>query len=326
MRISALARFPSGNASAFKTSTGHKHLPTKHTKSAKMRSFGYGSWFFVCLVVSAFFSISAVSIAAQTDLNALRERIERGDTEEKRAALFDIRNLRNPEASRLALPALQDKDEIVRATAAGSVIFLPKNEAAQALLPLLADKSGMVRREAAYALGEAGDASATTALVNLIQKDKIIEVRGDAAVALGKIGDPSAVEALVKVLQTDATDDNEFLRRASARSIGQIAQFIQTGRIENLTPQNFLPEKFKRFDKPKNPDLAARFTAFTPATPVLIKILQSSKEADDTRREAAYALGTIGDATAIPALQAVLNSSDPYLAEAAKEALLRLRL
>ena len=157
----------------------------------------------------------------------------------------------------------------------------------------------MVRREAAYALGEVGDPSAVTALVTLLQRDKIIEVKGAAAVALGKIGDAGAVRALKPILQDKPDEDHEFLRRSAARSIGQIAQFIQTGRIDHLTPQNFLPEKFKRIDNPKYPKLAAQFPAFGPAIPRLIKVLQNSNESDDTRRGAAYALGTIADSSAL---------------------------
>lgn len=275
---------------------------------------------FVCFVVSAFVLFSAINIAAQADLTVLRETLEKGDTEAKRSALFEVRNLQAPEASRIAVPALADKDEIVRATAAGSVVYLPKDEAARALLPLLADKAEMVRREAAYALGEVGDPAATAELIQLLQKDKVIEVRGAAAMALGKLGDVSAIEALVKVLQTGANDDNEFLRRASARSIGQIAQFIQTGRIDNLTPQNFLPVKYKQVSKRKYDDLTARYPAFKPAVSLLISTLQSPKEADDTRREAAFALGAIGDKSAFAVLKANVTSSDPYLAEICKEA------
>lgn len=301
-------------------------MPAKHAKNAKIRSFGHGSWLFVCFVVSAFLLLSALSIAAQTDLTSLAQALATGDAETKRTALFDIRNLRSAAASRIALVALKDPDEMVRATAAGSVIFLPKNEAAQALLPPLADRSEMVRREAAYALGEVGDPSASTPLVQLLQKDKIIEVRGAAALALGKLGDASALDALVKILQANPSDDNEFLRRASARSIGQIAQFIQTGRIDNLTPQNFLPEKHKQFDRPKYQDLTAQFPAFKPAVTALIKALQNSKEADDTRREAAFALGAIGARSALAALEENLTSTDPYLAEICKEALARIAL
>lgn len=276
----------------------------------------------LCAVLLLF----AVTALAQTNLSLLRENLERGDTETKRSALFQIRNLRSADASRLALPALSDKDEIVRATAAGSVVFLPPGEAAAALLPLLSDKAEMVRREAAYALGEAGDPSALPGLIALLRRDKIIEVKGAAAVALGKIGDAGAVEALSNILQDKPVDDNEFLRRSAARSIGQIAQFIQTGRIDRLTPQNFLPEKFKQIDRPKYPKLAVQFPAFGPAVPVLIKALQNKNESDDTRREAAYALGTIGDGSALPALRTGLNSPDNYLVEICKEAIARIRI
>jgi HEAT repeat protein len=272
----------------------------------------------------AIFLLFAVSAAAQTDLTGLRENLARGDTEAKREALFQIRNLRSAESSRLALPALKDRNEIVRATAAGSVVFLPANEAAQALLPLLSDKAEMVRREAAYALGEAGDPSAVTALITLLQHDKILEVKGAVAIALGKIGDAGAVGALDRILQDKPDETLEFLRRSAARSIGQIAQFIQTGRIDQLIPQNFLSEKFKRIDKPKYPKLAAQFPAFGPAIQVLIKVIQNKNESDDTRRGAAYALGAIGDSSALPGLQTGLESADPYLAEICKEAIAKI--
>lgn len=255
-----------------------------------------------------------------------QEILSTGTTEAKREVLFQIRNLRSARASQLAVPALKDSNEIVRATAAGSVVFLPPSEAAQALLPLLTDKAEMVRREAAYALGEAGDPSAVTALITPLQRDKIIEVKGAAAVALGKIGDAGAVEPLSRILQDKPNEDREFLRRSAARSIGQIAQFIQTGKVEERTPQNFLPEKFKVFDKPKHPNLAANFPVFGPATKTLIKALQNSNESDDTRREAAFALSAIGDSSALPALQTGLNSPDPYLAEICKEAIAKIRL
>ena len=276
-------------------------------------------------VLCALLLLFAITAFAQTDLTGLREKLDRGDTEAKREALFQIRNLRSAEASRLALSALKDSNEIVRATAAGSVVFLPANEAAQALLPLLSDKAEMVRREAAYALGEAGDLSAVNALIGILQRDKILEVKGAAAVALGKIGDAGAVEALDRILQDKPDEDRDFLRRSAARSIGQIAQFIQTGRIDQLIPQNFLPEKFKRFDAPKYKNLSSQITAFGPAIKTLIKVLQNADESDDTRRGAAYALGAIGDASALPSLQTGLNSTDPYLTEICKEAIARIR-
>jgi HEAT repeat protein len=58
--------------------------------------------------------------------------------------------------------------------------------------------------------------------------------------------------------------------------------------------------------------------------PALLLALQAETIEDDVRREAAWALGRIGDASAIPALQQALTARDPYLAETAQEALRRI--
>jgi HEAT repeat protein len=257
---------------------------------------------------------------------SLQEAIRSGSIEQKRDALFQIRNLKSEEPSRIAIPALNDKSEIVRATAASSVIFLPKDEALSTLLPLLTDKKELVRRETAYALGKVGSAGAVTPLLKILQKDKILEVRAATAVALGEIGDASAVSELIKILQRKPATKEEFLRRSAARSIGQIAQIIQTNEIKVLTPENFLPDKYNSIEKAKYPKFVETFPVFRDATNVLIQTLQNSKEFDDVRREVAFALGAIGDASAIPVLQVNLNAKDYYLAKICAEALEKIDL
>ena len=244
----------------------------------------------------------AGNVFAQPNLEALAVKIRDGKTEEKRDALLQIRNLESPEASRIALPALRDPSEIVRATAAFSVIFLPKDEAAQALSPLLQDKFELVRREAAYALGKVRNPSAVRPLVEILQKDKIAEVRNAAAIALGEIGDAGAVDALTRILQQPSSDKDEFLQRSAARSIGQIAEI----------------------KKSKDSNLTEAFPAFRAAVTALIPILQNAKAPADVKREAAFALGAIGDRSAIPVLEANLNNKDYYLAAACKEALKKI--
>lgn len=255
---------------------------------------------------------------------ALSQKVEHGNAEQKRDALFEIRNLRTPESSRLALPALKDGSEMVRATAAASVIFLPENEAVQALVPLLGDKAEFVRREAAYGLGLVGSGLATPALLKLLQNEKVMEVRTAASVALGGTGDPTAVPQLVSAFKGRPTEENEFLRRSAARSIGQIAQIIKTGKRRVVTPQNFLPEKYKDIPAGIPVDLTVRFPQFKEAVETLASVLKNKNEADDTRREAAFALGAVGDEAATKSLDAAIGSTDPYLAEIAKEAKLKI--
>ncbi|MGI8670453.1 MAG: HEAT repeat domain-containing protein, partial [Aridibacter sp.] len=148
-----------------------------------------------------------------------------------------------------------------------------------------------------------------------------------SAIAIGQIGDVAAVPALTNFLNKKPNDKERFLRRAAARSIGQIAQNLQ--RIEEdplVTPESFLPENFKEIKTPKYRRLLESFPVFQNINALLIKILQNKNETDDTKREAAFALGEIGDASAIPILTSNLNSEDYYLAEISKEALRKVIL
>ena len=254
-------------------------------------------------------------------LESIQADLASGNTELKRNALFQIKNLRNEVASRLAVPLLNDPDPIVRATAASSIELLPESDVAVYLRPLLADKDAFVRREAAYALRKDRTGIDTSFLVKLMLEDKVMEVRSAAAIALGS-GDFFAMDWLVGVLKKKPTDDKEFLRRSAARSIGLLAQMIRTGKSIVVTPQNFLPEKYK--EMPVGEPVTKTFQAFRDALGVLTKVLVNKKESDDTRREAAFALGAIGDASSVALLRSNLNSPDNYLAEICKEALLKI--
>ncbi len=250
----------------------------------------------------------------------LRQQIASGPLEAKRSALFEIRNLRVPAASLLAVPALADKDEIVRATAASSVVFMPGSDAAQVLSPLLRDRAEFVRREAAYALGKTDSDQAVVSLLNASRNEKVMEVRTAIAIALGELG--GGLEHFISILQKAPDEDEEFLRRSAARGIGQVARKMNGLNTDVLTPKNFLPEKLKEIDPSKYPN--RNFQQFANVVPMLIQVLSSNRESDDTRREAAFALGEIGDSKAVPILQAYAASADTYLAEIVREALLKL--
>lgn len=255
----------------------------------------------------------------------LTRQIQSGSSEEKRDALFRIRNARSEEASRIAVPALRDGDELVRSTAAMSVVFLPSAEAVAALLPLLNDRSPFVRREAAYALGVVGDPGAAGELIRIFRRDKDPEVRSAAAVALGTAGDLAAVDALAASFSSRPTEANEFIRRSAARSIGQIAESIRGLDETKLTPENFLPDKFKAASSVEPRDLTESLPVFASAVKVLSKVATNKAETDDTRREAAFAIGSIGSRESESLLTTFTQSNDPYLAEISREALLKLR-
>jgi HEAT repeat protein len=274
----------------------------------------------ICLLLAAAGLAQTVPDAGWPQTESRLMRLLSGDSEQKRTALAEIRGLRTEQASRLALPALRDNNEVVRATAAGAVVFLPQNEAAAALLSLLDDKRPFVRREAAYALGQVGNSSATGRLRRLLDSDRDPEVRSAAAIALGNIADPSAIDSLLQVLRKAPDEDNEFLRRSAARSIGQIFDVHHGGDTYTLTPQNFLPPKFKDLGS----DQPQQAVGISSVVPLLSQVLENPKEADDTRREAAYALGAVRHPASATLLRSYIDSPDPYLAEISKEALLKL--
>lgn len=258
---------------------------------------------FFCLIALIVFA-AAVTVRAQTadrltpiqrEIEKQRQRLGSSEVDERRDALMRLGNLHRPDASRAAVAGLNDAMPAVRVAAAHAIVSLPADEAVNLLLPLLQDKLEFIRREAAYALGETRSRSAVSMLANSLTTDKEMSVRAAAAIALGEIGDVSAVPALSQVLTGAPTGKKKsknqpdpFVMRAAAHSLGQ----IHSPSCVNL----------------------------------LIATLANESNSADVRREAAIALGMIGDAAAIPALRAALASDDPYLSEAGRNALRKMHV
>jgi HEAT repeat protein len=253
--------------------------------------------FATCVRASALVQSSTLT-PIQREIAAQRARLASSEIEDRRDAVTRLGAMARPDASRAAIPALNDKEPIVRATAARAVLSLPADEAARLLLPLLRDKKEFVRRETAYALGLARSMVAVDELIVALARDKEAGVRGAAAVALGEIGDARAVAALSEALGRRVSrglvnritfrksEENDFVRRAAAVSLGQI----------------------KRRE----------------GVPALVAALSNERAGDDVRRESARALGLIGDPEATAALRAALTARDPYLSQIAFESLRKI--
>lgn len=232
----------------------------------------------------------------QLAIEQQQQRLSSSDPEERRDAVMRLGTMRREAASRAALPALKDPEPILRATAAKAILSIGDDESVTALIPLLSDKDEFVRREASYALGLTRSRNATGALSERLLNDKEDGVRGAAAVALGQIGDEAAIVALVGTLAPELSapakskrkrEQNVFVLRAAATALGQIGSRAGTA--------------------------------------ALVSALSNEKFPDDVRREAARALGLIGDPAAEPALRVAATSPDPYLSEIAHKAIHRLR-
>lgn len=274
-------------------------------------------------ILCAFFVFANASFAQNLSDDEIRQQAERlrsSETETRRDALHKLRASESENASRIATAGLTDKSEIVRATAPFSVLELPNDEAAEGLLPQLKDKSEYVRRETAYALGKTHSTRAMQPLIEILQKDKQYSVKCSAAVALGEIGDVSAVDALTAVLRRNTKDEEEFLYRSAARSIGQIAEI--TLQKEFLAQTEI--KDFSVYVQENRKNLSAKFLVLQSAVVALIQTLQNPKEADDVKRETAFALGAIGDSSAIPILETKITAEDYYLAEISRQAVKKI--
>ena len=248
---------------------------------------------------------SFAKYSAQGSLTPLQFEIERQarrlgsvEAEERRDAVTRLGSMHHPAASRAALPALHDSVAMVRATAAAAILSLSPGESAGYLIPLLSDKDEFVRREVAFALGKTRNQSALIPLLEKLNSDKKDSVRGAAAVALGELRNEAATLSLAEILspgvgntttrlkKKSKKEKDLFLLRAAARSLGQIGS--------------------------------------SAGLPALVTALSDEKMPDDVRRESADALGLIGDHAAIPALRSAEAARDPYLVEAARQAVRKI--
>ena len=233
----------------------------------------------------------------EREIEKQRLRLTSAEEEERRDAVMRLGALHLPAASRVCLPALADAAPMIRAVAAKAILSLGPEESSGALIPLLNDKDEFVRRETAYALGLTHSRTATSALGDRLINDKEDGVRGAAAVALGEIADEGAVVTLVGVLESQSSpqskakskrknERNHFVLRAVAAALGRIRSRA--------------------------------------AVPALIATLTNETLPDDVRREAARALGLIGDPAALPALRIVSSAGDPHLSRLAFESLRKI--
>ncbi len=265
------------------------------------------------------FLAAGPNILAQS-IEDLSTMLQTGTVEQKRTVLLEVRRRQTPQAARVAIAGLSDADEMVRATAAAAVVYLPPDESVPLLTDLLSDPRPFVRREAAAALDEVSSLSAAPHLLQRFDREKDPEVRTALIIALGGSGNIIALPKLIAVVRGKNTADNEFLRRSAARAIGRIAKKIKTGDVRTTTPQNFLPEKFKSINVG---DLTAAYPDFAEAAKTLSGVLSDRKQPLDVRRESAFAIGMIGSRQYAELLRRI-HDNDPFLREICREALLNL--
>jgi HEAT repeat protein len=228
------------------------------------------------------------------------------------------------------LAALRDAEEDVRRAAAAALGEIGDAAAVPGLLAALGDAEEDVREAAAAALGQIGAPAVPGLLAAL--RDADWRVRREAAKALRRIGDAAAVPGLLAALR----DADWRVRREAAWALGWIGdaaavpgllaalrdaeEDVRIALRSVLAPQELLAAlRYAEEDVRRAAAWALGWIGDAAAVPGLLAALRDAEE--DVRRAAAAALGEIGDAAAVPGLLAALRDADADVREAAAAAL-----
>ncbi len=199
-----------------------------------------------------------------------------------------------PEGGEAAVWYWIANEDWVEAQALGSLAVEP-------LIATLDDKKRDVRRDAARALGEIGDPRAVEPLIVAL-KDTHMLVRETAAEALGNVKDTRAMDPLIIELK----DKDADVRKAVAKVLRKLGWQPEGG---EAAVWYWIA----------NEDWAEAQALGSLAVEPLITTLEDKKW--DVRRDAARALGEIGDPRAVKPLIAAANDDDDDVREASASAL-----
>lgn len=206
---------------------------------------------------------------------------------------------------------LKSSSEEERRDAAMQLARLKGETAFAALASAVNDTSPQVRAAVAAALAERGDESAVPILATRLAKDKDKFVRKTIAYALGRFHGGERTAALATAL----LDRELEIRAAAAVSLGD---HPDAGAVASLASALSDKNDFVRAQAARALGVNGRSAAQT--VTALIALL--TKDVDsEVKRQAANALGQIGERSALPALHRAKRDRDPYLAETAAEAI-----
>ncbi len=197
-----------------------------------------------------------------------------------------------------------DKTWGVRAGAANTLGPTKNPAAAKALLEALNDtKEPWIRYRIVAALGNFKDDSEVIGKLNAIAKDDAsYRARASALQALGKLKAPNALETLQEAVKADSPD--AFLRNAALRSMGELGDDKAVSALrewaavgKRIDTRQAAISSLARLDK-NNKEITQQIAGYL------------TEKHFPVRFSAIFALGTRGDASAIPALEELLKSDD----------------
>lgn len=209
-------------------------------------------------------------------------------------------------AAQLKSPDLEERRDAVLILS-----NLDGDSATSALESALTDKSPAVRALVVTALGERRDNTIVPFVAARLSSDKDSFVRKAAAYALADFGGRERTAALIAALN----DKDQEVRGAAAVSLGDHPDAAAVGSLAmSLSDKN----AFVRAQAARALGVNGQAASLT--VPALVKLLDGDSDAE-VKRQSATALGSIGDRSALQALERASHDSDYYLAEAARDSI-----
>jgi HEAT repeat protein len=211
----------------------------------------------------------------------------------------------------LLILQLRSGTEEERRDAVLGLTRLDDNDAATALVSALTDVSPAVRALAVAGLGERSDTGMVSHIAARLTSDKDPFVRKAAAYSLAEFSGSDRTSALI----TGLKDKDQEVRGAAAVALGDHGD---SGAVASLTSALSDKNPFVRAHSARA--LGINGSAAASAVPALVGLLGSDPDLE-VKRQAATALGSIGNRSALPALQQARHAGDSHLAQAARDSI-----
>lgn len=211
-------------------------------------------------------------------------------------------------------PALKDKNAEVRREAVLALRRLGNNRSVAILIEALkTEKDQWVRYDIARTLGAFRNRSAVFTLTEVLAKDKNWYVKSACAEALGHIGSDKAINTLAKVLVTDAGENAAWTRMKAAWALAEIGKKSIPSLINALRDNEEVTRR------------RAGWALIKIGTPAVNALISSLHEINGfTRERAARTLGWIGSDRADTSLIWALKDKEPSVVSSAAWALGRI--
>jgi len=236
--------------------------------------------------------------------------------------------------------SLDHYDPAIRAGAAQVIGRIKAAGMGDALLKAVNDSQPEVRNAAMRALGALKDDRAVQALSEQLAFYRKGEAAWSALDGLAQIGS----KATIPVFRERLADKDPFIRRAAAEGLGRAGDAESLDALDRLANTDealavrmaavFAETRLGRANAGRIIDMMSTPKAATQGEGYLVELgpaviptaLPRLQEPDaEVRESIADVLGAVGDATALPALEAATKDRDGSVAAAAKRAIARIK-